>query len=191
MAAIDYHRLTDVELTSLLKAGDHQAFAEIHKRYYPLLYAHAFKRLPEREEIADILQELFAFIWSNRESLYFTSGLSAYLYTSVRNRVMNVFSKNKIRREYAGSLSAFAAVEGAEADEHLRYKELVSLIEREVAGLPEKMREVFELSRFQHLSHVEIAEIMGTSPLTVRKQIQNVLKVLRTKLSSAVFYIIF
>ncbi|WP_316791466.1 RNA polymerase sigma-70 factor [Pedobacter frigoris] len=186
-----YSAYSDQELVALLKNGDHMAFGEIHKRYYPVLYSHAYKRLPYREEVKDILQELFAFIWTNRESLYFTSGLSAYLYTSVRNRVINVFSKDKIRHEYASSFAKYSEEGDNETDELLRHKELIALIEKEVAALPDQMRKVFEMSRFQHLSHNEIAEITNTSPLTVRKQIQNVLKILRTKLSSAIFFILY
>jgi RNA polymerase sigma-70 factor (family 1) len=182
-----YSAHTDQELLLLLKEGDHAAFGEIHKRYYPVLYSHAFKRLPYREEVKDILQELFAYVWNNRENLNFTSGLAAYLYTSVRNRVINVFTKDKTRQEYAVSFAKYAEEGENQTDELLREKELAALIEKEIAALPEKMRQVFEMSRFQHLSHNEIAEITNTSPLTVRKQIQNTLKILRTKLSSAIF----
>jgi RNA polymerase sigma-70 factor (family 1) len=186
----DYSLHTDAALLELLKQGDHAAFGIIHKRYYPLLYSHAFKRLPYREEVRDILQELFAFLWNNRENLNFTSGLAAYLYTSVRNRVINVFAKDKVRYEYAESFQNYIDTGENITDDLLREKELMALIEKEIALLPDQMRKVFELSRFQYLSHNEIAEIMGTSPLTVRKQIQNTLKILRSKLGSAVIVIL-
>lgn len=186
-----YKLFSDQELTTLLREGDHVAFAEIHKRYYPLLYSHAFKRLPYREEVRDILQELFAYLWDNRSELNFTSGLAAYLYTSVRNRVINVFTKEKIRQEYAVSFARYTEEGTQETDERIRERELVALIEKEIASLPDQMRKVFEMSRFQHLSHNEIAEIMKTSPLTVRKQIQNALKILRTKLNDTAFFTIF
>ena len=182
-----YNTLTDSELTTLLKDGNHMAFGEIHRRYYPVLYSHAFKRLPYREEVKDILQELFAFLWSNRENFNFTSGLAAYLYTSVRNRVINVFSKDKIRQEYATSLAGYTETGQGETDTRVRESELAALIEKEIAALPEQMRKVFTMSRFEHLSHSEIAQITGTSPLTIRKQIQNTLKILRANLNSAVF----
>jgi RNA polymerase sigma-70 factor (ECF subfamily) len=44
------------------------------------------------------------------------------------------------------------------------------------------MREVFELSRKQHLSHKEIAEQLGISEKTVKSQVNNALKILRVKL---------
>ena len=182
-----YKVFSDEELTTLLREGDHTAFAEIHRRYYPLLYSHAFKRLPYREEVRDILQELFAYLWNNRLELSFTSGLAAYLYTSVRNRVINVFTKDKIRQEYAVSFAKYREEGSQETDERIRETELAAMIEKEIAALPDQMRKVFEMSRFQHLSHNEIAEITRTSPLTVRKQIQNALKILKSKLNDSAF----
>jgi RNA polymerase sigma-70 factor (ECF subfamily) len=44
------------------------------------------------------------------------------------------------------------------------------------------MREVFELSRNEQLSHREIAERLDISEQTVKKQVQNALKILKAKL---------
>lgn len=187
----EYQKISDAELAFLLKQDDHTAFNEIHNRYYSLLYRHAFKRLPYREEVKDILQELFTFLWNNRETLTFTSGLAAYLYTSTRNRVINVFNKQKVRYEYAQSLQGFLDKGENVTDWSIREKELIALVEKEIAALPPQMQKVFQLSRNSHLSHNEIAELLNTSPLTVRKQIQNVLKILKSKLGANIFLTIF
>lgn len=187
----EYQKISDTELVSLLKQGDHTAFNEIHNRYYSLLYRHAFKRLPYREEVRDILQELFSFLWNNREAITFTSGLAAYLYTSTRNRVINVFNKQKIRHEYAQSLQIFLDKGESVTDWSIREKELIALVEKEIAALPPQMQKVFQLSRNSHLSHNEIAELLNTSPLTVRKQIQNSLKILKSKLGANIFLTLF
>lgn len=188
---IDFQKFTDGQLLELLKEGRHGAFKAIHERYYGVLYRHAMKRLDNREEVRDILQELFSYLWANRETLVFSSGLAAYLYTSVRNRVINVFAKQQVRTAYADSLQGFMDVGEYATDEQVRERELLELVEKEVALLPPQMKRVFELSRFEQLSHNEIAELLGTSPLTVRKQIQNALKILRIKLGTNVFYIFF
>lgn len=184
-----YSNYTDQQLVLLLQSGDITAFTEIHNRYYGLLYAHAYKRLPAREEIRDILQELFISLWNNRTQ-NFTGYLSGYLYTSVRNRILNVYKHKKIRSDYISSFQEFLAQTEPIADEIIRGKELAALIEKEVAALPAQMREVFEMSRNAHLSHQEIAERLNISPLTVKKQVSNSLKILRTKLGSY-FYTFF
>jgi RNA polymerase sigma-70 factor (ECF subfamily) len=48
-----------------------------------------------------------------------------------------------------------------------------------VEDLPDRQREAFVLSRFNGLSHDEIAAVMGVSPRTVNNHIVRALKTLR------------
>ena len=57
------------------------------------------------------------------------------------------------------------------------------IIETEIAALPSRTREIFELSRKENLSHKEIAAQLGISEQTVKKQVQNALKVIKPKLN--------
>jgi len=61
------------------------------------------------------------------------------------------------------------------------------LIEKEIACLPSKMRQVFELSRKANLSHKQIATQLDLSEKTVKNQVNNALKVLKLKLGSLMF----
>jgi len=186
-----YRECTDEQLLSLLKGGDQAALTEIHGRFYAVLYAHAYKRYPYREEIRDILQELFTYLWDSREDIRVSTGLPAYLYASVRNRILNIHRNHKVRRDYAISIQAFAKEGETITDDQLREKELVQVVEREIAALPTQMRIIFELSRNQDLSHIEIAEKLGLSPQTVRTQVRNALRILRVKLGPNIFFILF
>ncbi|MNL17944.1 RNA polymerase sigma factor [compost metagenome] len=62
--------------------------------------------------------------------------------------------------------------------------ELTRLIDKEVSALPQKMKEIFEMSRNQELSHREIAAQLNISDHTVKKQINNAIKILRPKITS-------
>lgn len=178
---------TDAELLARLKHGDVDAFTEIHSRYYALLYRHALHKLDDSAEVQDILQELFSFLWDNRETIQFTTGLPAYLYAAVRNRIINAYRRNKQKYDYADALAVVMYSNTAEADHNIRLKQLTQLIEAEVGKLPAQMRLVFEMSRKQNLSHQQIANELDISVLTVRKQVQNSLKILRVKLSTYLF----
>ncbi|WP_183558962.1 RNA polymerase sigma-70 factor [Mucilaginibacter sp. SP1R1] len=186
-----YNLSSDLELVSMLKDGDLTAFTEIHRRYYGVLYSHAYKRLPDSEEVKDILQELFICIWNNRETINIGSNLPAYLYTSVRNRILNIFKHQKIESDYITSFLHFAHQNEPLADEPFRIKELVAIVEAEVSLLPPQMRLIFEMSRNSYLSHQEIADKLNISSLTVRKQINNSLKILRVKLGTHFFMLFF
>lgn len=182
-----YNSLSDDELVLLLKEGDRNAFAEIYDRYFWQLHAHAYKWMRNREETRDIIHELFLALWEKRENLSFEHGLLAYLSTAVRNRIFNLFAHKRIESEYLSSLEDFSQSGTCITDHMIREKQLMALIDSEIAGMPVKMREVFELSRKNNLSHKEIAGQLDISELTVRKHIQHALKILRFKLS---FYIL-
>lgn len=176
--------LSDEQLVDLLKTGEQAAYLEIYDRYKFILQQHAFRKLGDMNEVEDLIQELFIYIWNKRESLNITTGLSAYLFTAVRNRVFNVYVKKRREADYLTSLQEFIYSSEYTTDLIVREKEFAALIEREIAALPARMREVFLLSRNAGLTHKQIAEQLGTSELTVTTQIRNSLKILRLRLGS-------
>ncbi|MNR19522.1 ECF RNA polymerase sigma factor SigW [compost metagenome] len=178
----DYSTLNDAELTTLLCQADRSAYAEIYKRYRGLLYVYACKIFKDEDEAEDVVQEIFIYLWKRKETLLLNSKLSLYLYGAVRHKFFNKLDHEKVRATYRASLSAFIDSGAYTTDDLLREKELIFLIEKEVLLLPAKMREVFELSRKGYLSHKEIAERLNISDKTVKKQMNNAIKILKAKL---------
>jgi RNA polymerase sigma-70 factor (ECF subfamily) len=70
-----------------------------------------------------------------------------------------------------------------DAESTLQIKELQHVIQSAVAQMPNKMREVYQLSRKHHLSHKEIAERLDISDETVKKHIQHALQIIKTAIS--------
>lgn len=182
----NYNKLSDDELLALLKKSDSNAFAEVYNRYKVLLHTHAYKKLPDREEAKDIVQDVFTTLWKNRENNAFNN-LPGYLYTAVRNSVINHITRNGVKTRYITSIQNFSASGQIIADHLIREKQLAEIIEKEIEALPSKMRAVFELSRKEHLSHKEIAQRLDISEKTVDKQISNALKILKTRMGMAAF----
>lgn len=183
MTVNSYSDLDDASLTVLLQQGNEQAFSEIYERYKGVLYIHAVKMLKNRDEAQDVIQEIFTKIWNMRDNLVINTTLSAYLYTSVRNRILDIFSHEKVIAIHQQSLQDFINQGEYQTDNYIREKELTFLIEKEISALPPKMKEVFELSRKQHLSYLQIAEQLDISENTVRKHITKALARLRSKLT--------
>lgn len=175
--------LNDPELFLRLKNGDANAFVALYDRYWTSLFLHARKLLRDDNEAEDVVQELFSKLWLKRETLDITGSVAAYLYSSVRRRVLNVIVHKKIVTDYAASLQVFAREGELVTDDWLREKELAQLIEKEIQALPEKMRQVFELSRKQHFTYAEIAQQLGITEHTVKSQVSNALRILRLKLN--------
>jgi RNA polymerase sigma-70 factor (ECF subfamily) len=186
-----YSSLSDFELTHLLKTGDQAAFTEIYHRYKWVLFLHALKRIKDREQAKDIVQELFTTLWDKRNELDLKSHLSGYLYTSVRNRVIKLFAHQQVATGYITSLGTIIQEDNCVTDHKVRESNLAVLIEKEINELPEKMREVFVLSRKHHLNHKQIALELGIEETTVKRQISNALKILRVKLGLFAWILIF
>lgn len=182
-----YDGFSDAQLAAKLKTGDRRAFTEIYTRYWGVLFRHARKMLGDEEEAVDILQDIFAMVWNRAQDLDIRISLKPYLYSSVRNRILNKIRHDKVHAGYLDTLTEALEKGALVTDEQVRYRELAKQVEKEVASLPAKMREVFELSRDQGMSHSQIALELGISEETVKKQIHRAIKTLRAKLGTAVF----
>jgi len=171
----------DDRLFLLTREGDRGAYTVIYQRYSGLLYLHAYNMMRNREEARDIVQEIFTNLWNGRQSLEIKSNVSGYLYAATRNRVLKSLARKKVQSSYLSTLTEHTETDNF-TDFRVREKQLSYLIEREIDNLPEKMREVFLLSRKTNLKHKEIAEKLGISESTVKTQINNALRILRAKL---------
>lgn len=178
-----YNSLKDSELLGLLRSGNEKAFAEIYERYWGLMFHHVLKMTGDKDETKDLVQELFTNLWLNAEQIESGTNIAAYLYVSARNKVLNLIRHDKVKNNYLSSLSNFANHHQNSILEQLSAKDLSIAIDREIQNLPCKMREIFELSRKKFRTHKEIAEELQISDKTVKKQINNAIKILRLRLN--------
>lgn len=181
-----YQAYTDQELIALLREGDHMAFSEIFDRYNKLLYSHAYNKLRKTDEARDIVQDIFVKLWEKHEEVG-DANLSGYLFTMVRNRILNLISHHKIVSNYSEYLQKYVPGENGSTDHLIREKQMSGIIEAEIAALPPRMREIFELSRRQHLSNKEIARQLQLSEHTVADQIKKSLRTLRLRIGLVAF----
>ncbi len=184
-----YQTLSDQELTALLHEGDEKAFTEIYERYHSLLYIYAHKKLSNKQEAQDIIHEVLITLWSRRFDFSMQTSLPSYLFTAVRNKSLDLFSHKKVEAKYLASLQDFIADAGIQTDFLIRENDLKNLIEKEIQALPPRMKEVFQLSRKDKLSHKEIANLMDISEQTVSTQIKKALRILRVRLGLITFLI--
>ena len=189
---LSYATLPDRLLFDLLRLEDEVAFKEIYDRYFDALYVHAYRRLGDKDEAEDTVQEIFVILWEKRQQIELKGNLSGYLYTAVRNKIFNIMAHKQVVAVHLQSLRAFIERGECQTDHVVREKELQAMIDNEVAALPDKMQEVFALSRYKYLNNREISAELKLSEHTVKKQISNALRILRTKLGILflLFYLI-
>lgn len=178
----DYRTYADTELAALLKADDRLAFTEIYDRFQGLMYVYACKICKDMDEAEDLVQDVFISLWDKRHTFQVHTSLRAYLYSAVRYKFINLLDHKRVRSHYLESFQRFIDRGEELIDHYIREKEFTALIEKEIALLPQKMREVFMLSRQAGLSNKEIAGRLNITEKTARNQVNNALKQLRIKL---------
>ncbi|WP_374950052.1 RNA polymerase sigma-70 factor [Mucilaginibacter sp.] len=179
----NYSTLPDNELLQLLKQSDQAAYSEIYHRHFYLTYIYAYKKLRDEEQVKDIVQDLFTSLWIKREFELPTTNLPGYLFTAVRNKLFDLFAHEQVKTKHLDSLQEYLSKStSAPTDHRVREKELNAYIEKQIQALPPKMRRIFELSRKEQLSYQEIAQQLDISENNVSKQVNNALRILRTKL---------
>ncbi len=182
-----YSTYSDLELVAKLRKGDQFAYTEIYNRFKVPLYTFLWKRSNDKELVRDILHDIFLMIWEKRESINYETSLSGYLFSAARNKLLDLIAHQKVKQRYIDSFYTFINIIDTSTDYLIRSKELSVRIAQEIAGLPPKTREVFELSRVSNLSRKEIAAQLGVSEQTVKSHIFNALKILKLKLGSFLF----
>lgn len=121
-------------------------------------------------------------LWRRRESLARDTSPQAYLFQSTRNRALNHVRHERVERRGEPILTETADVE-ASAPAELVEEEIEVALRAAVSELPERCREVFELSRTRGLKYSEIATVLGISVKTVEAQMGKALRSLRVKLA--------
>lgn len=183
---VDYSDYNDQQLVALIQKGDSLAFAEVYERYWSLLYVVALRMTKDEHASMDVVQDIYTDFWINPQRLNSQTSLKAYLYTTVRNKVLDAVKHQRVKERYLDSLSAFAKQYSEATDDTVVYNEFFRIMEATVARLPPQMQRIFRLSREEGLSHAEIAAKLGISEHTVKKAINRALHVLRAKL----FYVL-
>ncbi|WPV02090.1 RNA polymerase sigma-70 factor [Mucilaginibacter sp. cycad4] len=174
--------LSEVELIALIKAGDINAFDEFYKRNWRALYQTAYRSTGSSDDAKDLVQTVFINLWNCRYSLQPDRYNASYLFRSLKNSIINFHKKDSVRKKSMDNLLYVEYGDQYTHEDNLIAKELSVVIEGEIRELPKKMQEVFILSRQQNLSVNEISEALNIAPRTVKNQLSNALKILRTKL---------
>ena len=181
-----YGDLSDLELTTLLKGGDHPAFAEIYKRYWKKLFTIAANKIDDFSEAEDIVQQIFVTIWERRSELEILSSLSSYLGVAVKYRVFKSLAKAARAAHYSSDEAVEEALEIADdsTQQWLEFQEVRQRLSQLVATLPEKCRLVYQLSREQGYSQKQVADELNISEKTVQAHMNRAYKTLKTGLKS-------
>lgn len=170
--------------TIRLKASDEKALDELMRFMHPTLLRYTVQIVGNRDVAYDILQEAFIKIWDIRDTLDADRSLKALLYRVVYTRGLNHKRMESRAPDLQATIADPAEAAPAYISEEIDAKKLGELIHGWIAELPPRRQEAFRLSRFEGLSHHEIATVMNLSAQTVTKHIMLALQFLRDQLNT-------
>lgn len=166
-----------------LRASDHRAFEEVFQQYYDPLLGYAIYLLKNRPVALDIVQEAFMKLWEKRDTLNPNKSLKSLLYMIVRNLSLN-YHRDTSNREakLVDAIDDIAMHKPASPDDAFAGSALKGKMDQWIENLPDRQREALILSRFQGLSHQEVAAVMNVSPRTVNNHLVRALKFIHGKI---------
>ncbi len=170
--------LNDQELAARLRNGDPLVFTEIYNQYAPELTAWASRKVLTLDDAHDLVHDVFIHVWLDKGNV---TSVKPYLYYITRNKIVDYFRKNAVRKEYAllTQLASQLKEPGFDPMASIEAKDLRENLEDAVDQLPPRTREIFKLSRQEYLTTAEIAEKLNLSEQTVKNQLSTALHYLR------------
>ncbi len=168
-----------------LKASDRSAYAELFEAMYGPLFRYVRSITGTPDTAQDVTQDVFIRLWEVRDSLSPDQSLEAYLYRMARNRAYNHERNQRTRTEKEEDVREKTPAQPSpptRPDTQARADQLEDRLWQWIGELTERQREALVLSRFDGLSHDEVADVMDISPRTVNNHIVRALKHLRGRI---------
>ena len=175
---------TDQDILIKRACSDRAAFALLYRMHYERVFRYCCRRLFNRHTAEDVTSTVFFRVMSKISTFEGNSdGFRNWLYRIATNAV-NDYLKTAKRRadtirnaaQQHGRGHAFAT----ESDKELQKKNLA--IKQAILGLKPKYQTVITLRFFEKMKLIEIAEILGQNPATIRTQLARALSKLRKEL---------
>ena len=170
---------------NLVQEGNELAFKHLFETYFTPLCRFMHLYIKETTIVEELALDIFMYVWENRKTLQIQLSLKAYMFQAAKNKCLNVLRQKKLTM----SLDAMNT-DIADSDEMcLETEELYNLIQEAIMSLPDKCKEVFNLSRSEDLTNQEIAIQLNISDKTVEGHITNALKRIKIFLGESYSYL--
>lgn len=173
-----------------LKDGAHDAFAYIYNKYWIQVYNFSRLYINSSEDAKEVTQQVFIKVWEARHLIKENENFRGFLFIITRNLVFNLNKKSFNESFY--KLSVLAAFDGREKgyeiEEEISTSQLKEFIDELINTLPPRQKEVFLLSREEHMSYKEIALKLNISEKTVEHHITKAMRAIKTNLKLFVLF---
>lgn len=146
------------------------AFAELYRFYAHDLLQYGYRILPDRQQVQDHLQDLFFYLWKNREGLTHVREPRFYLYKSLRNRILRSIESNKNLQslDFQPTEDSASPWDNPAWMESEHQSALTGKLHAALSRLPARQQEAIQLRYYHGFSTEEIAQIMKINEQSIR-----------------------
>jgi RNA polymerase sigma-70 factor (family 1) len=174
---------SDKELVQLWQKGDDLAFEKLYYNYAVELLTIAVQKTNDREIARELIQSVFVTFFNYKETAHQIISLRAYLYTILKNRILDHHRHGLVHKKYQDhSTHHYAAEVDQGVHTYIETKELERRLNEEIQKLPPQCKHVFTMRREQELSNKEIALQLNISENTVEQHMRKALRLLKQAL---------
>ena len=170
-------RNDDVELIQRILAGDENAFASLVRKYQQQVHTHALRKTGDYQIAEDIVQETLLQVYHKLETLEDPTQFTRWLHQITNRLCIAWFRKNKIQTESLEETDlseieteAYSRYITAE-HEKMRDEAQRDLVEKLLAKLKDRDREVITLHYFEEMTSSEIGMVLGVSENTIKSRL--------------------
>ncbi|MCB9933126.1 MAG: sigma-70 family RNA polymerase sigma factor [Planctomycetes bacterium] len=173
---LETEQQTDDALVARFRRGDRDAFAKLYQRHRHGLYGYALSFYGQEAPAADAVQALWLDFLADVDSLAGVANVRAYLYRSLRNRVLDEF---RSRKREANALAQNPPVTLVRPRDTVTSREDAEKLNEALMRLPEEQREVVLLRIYGEMKFADIADVLQASTKTVESRHRLALEKLR------------
>lgn len=177
----DNSEIDDKTLVTRAQTGDTKAFDELVRRYTPKLYGLVYNMTSNREDTADLLQDVFAKAYRSLKRFMGKSSFYTWIYAIAVNMTLNFLKKrgrySKVSLDDVDSgisndpIFIEITTSGSGTIREVSVNELQKRLNEAMMKLSEDHRTVVTLYDIQGLQHAEISKILGVSEGTIRSRL--------------------
>lgn len=164
--------------------SDPEAFTRLYRRHYEGVFRYCARRLFNRHTAEDVTATVFFKVMRSLASFQGNADdFRHWLYRIATNAVNDHLRTARKRAEAIRGAALYHQAAGRSAAEPVHgHGELALAVKQALLGLQPKYQTVITLHFFEKMKLIDIAEILGQNPATIRSQLSRALGKLRKKL---------
>jgi RNA polymerase sigma-70 factor (family 1) len=184
----------DKNLLKRYREGDPEAFDQIFEKYYRKVYAFSLSNFKNKEDAEEAVQDVFYNLWKDRAKLKELKDLEAWIFSICLNIIRKHFRKLAVEKKHLKVFSDSYLDSDYSTSNEVEYRDLLEKTDKIIEKLPPRQKTIFQLSRKESMSNLEISEKLSISVRTVDNQLSRAKAFIRKALNDGSLlscYIIF